>query len=641
MLALAGGLADAGVVSFGATTKNVGASTTQLAVSAGDRVVGVLQATDPPVLGWFDTEDWRDDAVQTALDGLSDARAILAAGDADAPLFLVGGAEGVVVVSVDDSDSPAILTPEPIISLPSGDDAIDALAWDDARGVAYGANSTGDLLHWIPVTGASGAVDSESGWPLSLPFHPTHLATLDAEALLVAGEFEGEARLSVVELDGGTPSEVPLGIDGVTGPITGVGSDDGFGFAVTSGGDLIVVANLADGDDDDATGDDDDSAGDDDDSAGDDDDSAGDDDDSAGDDDDSAGDDDDSASARAPGDWGVQLLSTDEGAVDMIARDGVVYVAVADRLIVIDSTGTTTDTIDLDASPVALAAASSADGYLYATLDGSESVAILDDGPFLTITAADTAVAASGALDITLDADPSPGDGGSCTLSATIDGTIAGDGTAVSLDEDEVLLGATTTVSIPADSLESGTHRLHLFCGSGAEVGRASLTYYLGELEAPQGFTVSVGEGTAIASWTDNDDESVITYDLLFGTVAFEDGDDPGGTNADGTVTSPISVDAPTDSIGEATITHEVANLVNGTTYYFAVAAVDGDGTRGPYSTVVAATPNVTGGIAALSGDPGCTCAYAAREPGSGRAALLPLSFLLLALVRRRRPGVL
>ncbi len=267
-LALAG-LAHAGVATFGGATKNVGASTTELAVSPGDRVVGVLQATSPPVLGWFDTEDWRDAAVQTDLDGLTDARTLIAAGDSDGPLFLVGGAEGLVVVSVDDSASPALLTAEPLIPVPSSSDAIDALAWDDARGVAYGANASAELIHWIPVTGAAGSIDSESGWPLSLGFSPRLLAMIDAESLLVAGEADGQPRVSVVELDGGTPSEVPLGIDGVNDLFSGIGSDDGSGWLVNAQGDLVRVSNLASGDDDDSVGDDDDTlpAFDDDDSA--------------------------------------------------------------------------------------------------------------------------------------------------------------------------------------------------------------------------------------------------------------------------------------------------------------------------------------------------------------------------------------
>ncbi|MCO4772746.1 MAG: hypothetical protein KDA24_22130, partial [Deltaproteobacteria bacterium] len=388
-------------------------------------------------------------------------------------------------------------------------------------------------------------------------------------------------------------------------------------------------------------GDDDDSAGDDDDSAGDDDDSAGDDDDSAGDDDDSAGDDDDSASTARSGPFEEQVFASDAPAspVDLLARDGVLYALGGNTVAVLDpETGDSTDTFSLTGIGAALAGSSTDDGYVYVALEDLGQVAILSHGPFLEITSiSDTTVDSSDEIEVTLVAG-APATSGTCALSATVGGTIAGDGTAATLDLDEAELGATTVVTIAADALEEGASRVHLFCGDEGAQGRASFSYYLGDLEAPESFTVVAANGRVTASWMDNDDEAVVSYDLLFSTTAFSDGDVPTESNSDNSVTSPHSVSAP-DTIGEETVTVEVDSLVNGTTYYFAVAAVDGEGSRGPYSEIAATTPNVTGGVAALTGDPGCTCAYPASG-GGGRAAFALLPLMLLAALRRRRTGV-
>jgi MYXO-CTERM domain-containing protein len=229
------------------------------------------------------------------------------------------------------------------------------------------------------------------------------------------------------------------------------------------------------------------------------------------------------------------------------------------------------------------------------------------------------------------------GDSGTCSLTATIDGTIAGDGTEIGFTE-EVAIGEVTELAIPGSELEEGAHRLHLFCGDDDAVGRASLTYYLGDLDAPEGFALAVGEARVSASWTHGDDENIVSYELLFSETEFVDGDEPTGANSDASQSSPLAVASPA-AAGE-TVSEEVLLLVNGASYFFAVAAVDIRGNRGPISDVILATPNVTGGIAALTGDRGCACDYPADGAPSRPSALLTLPLMLLALVRRRRPGV-
>ncbi len=325
--------------------------------------------------------------------------------------------------------------------------------------------------------------------------------------------------------------------------------------------------------------------------------------------------------------------------MDLLARDGVLYALGGNTVAVLDpETGEATDTFSLAGNGSALAGSSVEDGHVYVALEDLGVVSVLGDGPFVDIlTVADTSITASEELAITL-VTGAPATSGTCTLSATIDGTIAGDGTPLTLAETESTLGATTTVTIPGSDLDLGSHRLHIFCGDGTANGRASLAYYVGDLEAPSEFIVIASEGGVTVSWKDNDDEAVVSYDVLFSETSFSEGDEPVGSNSDGTQTSPLSVAAPSETIGQETLTQEITSLTNGTTYYFAVAAVDGGGSRGPYTEVLSATPNVTGGVAAITGDPGCTCAYPAAG-GYGRSALLP-PLLLLAARRRRRPGV-
>jgi MYXO-CTERM domain-containing protein len=642
-----GSAVQAGVIGFEPYDKTLGDSPVALAVTPGDRVVAAVQATNPAVMGWFDTQDWRDAAVQRAIDDVSDIRCITSAGDASGPILILGG-DAVAILDVDDSTTPPVFGAVPALGLSGG--SLVALAWDDGRGVAYGADDVNDTVRWIPVTGAGGSVDSAGGWPLPLAFTPTHLALVDEDTLLVGGRDGGDPAAALVDLQGDTPSTTPLVLEGLTGTIVAATADGGEGWLLTDGGMLVQLApdatgddDDATGDDDDATGDDDDATGDDDDSAGDDDDSAGDDDDSAGDDDDSAGDDDDSAAARETraGPFVEAVFPSDAPtpAADLLARDGVLYAVGGTVLQVLGPDGVSQGSFALSGSGVALAASSAADGHLYVALEDLGTVAVLGDGPFLEITSiVDNSVTTSTQLEFTVMAGRT-GESGTCTLSATIDGTIAGTGTAVSLDE-ELTLGVATDVAIDGADLELGSHRLHLFCGTGDAVGRASFLYYVGDLDAPSDFTLVAGDSSITATWKDNDDEAVASYDLMFSEEPFVDGAQPTGSNSDGTLTSPITVVAPTATVGEETLTEVIDSLENGTTYYVAVTALDAEGNRGPFSEVKTATPAVTGGVAALTGDSGCSCEYPADGARHRPSALTLLPLTLLALIRRRRPGV-
>jgi len=689
-----GSAVHAGVIAFGAHDVDLGDAPIALAVTPGDRLVVAVQDTNTPVMGWFDTLDWRGAAVQREVDDLSDIRCVVAAGDADAPILLFGG-DAVGILNVDDSTSPPTFSAESALGLSGG--TVTALAWDAGRGVAYGADDEADTLHWIPVTGAGGSIDSSTGWPLALFFTPTHLAMIDEDSLLVGGHDEGDPAAAVIDLDGGTPSVKPLTLDGVAGTFVAASADDGDGWLLTDGGTLVHLMFQETGDDDDSAGDDDDSAGDDDDSvgddddsagddddsvgddddsagddddsvgddddsagddddsagddddsagddddddsAGDDDDSAGDDDDSAGDDDDSAGDDDDSAGGSRSSVFEEWVFDSDAPtpAVDLVARDGVLYVLAGSTVTVLDTDGVDQDSLALTGNGSAMAVSSVEDGHLYVALGELGQIAVLGDGPFLEITeVVDSAIGSSENLEVTIVAGE-VGDSGTCSLTGTVDGTIAGDGAEIGFTE-EVSLGEATVLLIPGSDLEEGGHRLHLFCGDEDAVGRASLTYYLGDLDAPEGFALVAGEARVTASWTHGDDENIASYELLFSETEFVEGDEPTGANSDASQTSPLPVAVPI-AAGD-TVSEEVFLLVNGSTYYFAVAAVDIEGNRGPISEVIVATPNVTGGIAALSGDRGCSCEYPSDGTPKSPPVLLTFSLMLLVLVRRHRHGV-
>ena len=609
------------VTDYGSKDLQLGDDAIGLAVGFGDRVVAAPQTTGP-VLGWIDTIDWRNDATQTSLDDIDDVRCIVAAGTAENPILLVGG-DSVLLVDVDIDAAPAAIASQ--TDLPINNGVVDALVWDPDAEVAYGADTDNALLRWIPVTGASGSVDSEDGWPVSVSFAPTHLAMYDASTVLVAGG-DGTPAVGLLDLDALTVTSLTLPVD--SGRVVAArAAEDGGAWVLLDSGDLLRIEEGATGDDDDSVGDDDDSVGDDDDSAvGDDDDSA------VGDDDDSAvGDDDDSAAARDLRDAAVTLVgSVGSGAVDLIARDGVVYVLSGNTVSSHDvGDADLRDSVSLSSAGVALAASSAADGNLYALLADTGLVSVVPGGPFLDVTdAPTTALGTSDDLEITFTAGVS-GDSGTCTWTATLDGTIAGDGTALSATGDATL-GESTTATIPADELDTGSHRVFLFCDAGDGVSRASVTYYQGDLPEIADVAATAGDARVVVTWTEpEDEEDVAGYEILFDTTTFAEGDEPSGSNADGTITSPISVELGTASF-------EVTGLANGSAYTFAVVAVDSDGNRGPLGTLAEAFPQVTGGIAALAGDPGCTCDYPAP---TGRPALAFLVLPLLALIRRRRSG--
>ena len=626
----------AGAIEFGPVDKTLGDSPVALAVGAGDRVVAAVQATEPPVVGWIDTLDWRDESRQDDLGSkLETMRCIEQAGTSASPMLLVGGSS-VGVINIDTSTTPATLGTESPFGLSGG--TVADLAWDAAREVAYGADDAAGTIHWIPVTGASGTVDTEDGWPVALSgLTPTDLTLVDADTLLVVGDGGGSPMAALVDLAGDAPTWEELDLPVASGNAVAVDGDPDAarGWILLDDGTVIEVLGETTGDDDDSAGDDDDSAGDDDDSAGDDDDSAGDDDDSAGDDDDSAGDDDDSASAARADSWSTFVITTSgpTPATDLVFVGDSLYIVGGTQVDVVDpSDGATSNTFTLSGNGAAIAASTFADGHVYVALDELGQIAVLGDGPFVSITDVSTTElsSTSDSIDVTFTAG-STGDSGTCAYSVLLDGTVALDGTVLTPTGDATL-GESTTITIEGSELSSGTHRLFVVCTTEAGGrGRASFGYYMGELAAPADFSVTPADSRVELSWTDANDENVDHYVVYFSDSEFGATDTPGGTTTDGNMSSGYTVELPT-TLGD-TVTSEITPLANDTTYWFAVAAVDADGGEGPRTDILSATPGATGGVAALTGDPGCTCNTSRnRTP----AALLLLAFPLLALARRR-----
>ena len=122
---------------------------------------------------------------------------------------------------------------------------------------------------------------------------------------------------------------------------------------------------------------------------------------------------------------------------------------------------------------------------------------------------------------------------------------------------------------------------------------------------APSGLTASVGNAQVTLSWTAS--TGATSYNLYRGTS-------PGGENATAVAT------------GITSTSYANTSLINGTTYYFTVTAVNSAGTSG-YSNEVSATPNSAAGL------------------GTTDTPTMPLSFLiafaalLFGLASRFVPG--
>jgi hypothetical protein len=91
----------------------------------------------------------------------------------------------------------------------------------------------------------------------------------------------------------------------------------------------------------------------------------------------------------------------------------------------------------------------------------------------------------------------------------------------------------------------------------------------------PQGLSTTAGDGEVALTWDANDEPDLDRYEILQGTAS-----------------NSLSKVAEVAAGSEATT---ITGLTNGTTYYFAIAAIDASGNRSANSIVVDATPTAAG----------------------------------------------
>ena len=196
------------------------------------------------------------------------------------------------------------------------------------------------------------------------------------------------------------------------------------------------------------------------------------------------------------------------------------------------------------------------------------------------------------------------------------------------------------------------------------DAGRASFTYYKGYLAAPTNFTATPGDAQVVTRWNTINSSDVDHYLVYFDSQTFTAADTPTACNADLSLCSPVVVEQPDGDLGTGDddsagddddasgagddddsavpiglpYSTVIDQLANRQAWYFAVAAVDSQGNVGPRTAVLSATPSVTGGAAALSGDSGgCTCESSLVIRRSRTALALLVLLALVPLQRRRR----
>jgi len=629
LFALVPAIALASAPTHSPTEIEVGTNPLAVEVAVGDRLVATLLGVDTSTVSWVDTADFSDGPFTATVAG-ENARTLVAGQVSGADALFVGG-DQVDVLVFDVPTTPLTSPGEGTPALLGEGASVSSML---SRGeLLWAADSGRGELHCIDWVSGVPQVDTVSeAWPLDLGFPPSDASWLDEDLMIVVGGVDSPVAALVDLTSLSAPVVTSLDLDSLFAvPVAVAGDGAGQAWVLEPGGDLWIVETDLLGDDDDA----------------------GDDDDSAGDDDDSAGDDDDSADSGPSGPgpsvgWSVGLLASGlpSPAVDVTWRAEDLWptlLVLGDNdVAVLDDFGFEWDRIALSTAGTGLAMASSADGFAYASVGGTGQVAVLAPGPWLRFNSISTQALSTDdeVIDVTFTVDLGEG-GGTCDYEGVLDATIAGGGTAISGLTGTATHGEQVDVSISGASLSSGSHRVWLFCTDFfGDTGRASFAYYKGGLTAPTGFSASRGNGQVSLTWTASDDTSVASYRVYFSDTEFTDADTPTTCNSDGTDCSGFTVDADEsagddDDSAETTdgdFSRIITNLTNGQTYWFALSAVDIDGNESARTEVLSATPTVSGGAAALAGEPqGCSCTHAPAAP----TGLLLLG--LLGILRLRR----
>ena len=148
-------------------------------------------------------------------------------------------------------------------------------------------------------------------------------------------------------------------------------------------------------------------------------------------------------------------------------------------------------------------------------------------------------------------------------------------------------------------------------------------------------YSVGFGESTVSVQITASNIADIVHYEVYLSDVPFSATDyETGGPTFDnGDVTAPKTLNTTAGAAGSYTF----YPLINGTTYYVAVRAVDAAGAEGPMSAVLSATPSYTYSASELRGDEGGFGCSSAGMTSTRCPALLGLFLSGAAVVRRRR----
>lgn len=293
--------------------------------------------------------------------------------------------------------------------------------------------------------------------------------------------------------------------------------------------------------------------------------------------------------------------------------------------------------LPLSATPVKITASSQSDGYLYTTnLDNS--VSIVSDNPFVTINSVDPdppdVTAADPDFTINWQVDELCN---GCSYRVRANGDIDESGTLLLeqtfTDADMVNTPMVTPPininDFPAGTFNEGENRIFIF-STDAEgfVGRNSVLINVDTPPPSVEITkLEFGNTRAYVTFTRLTEEDIAQYNIYVLQALDQNNPTcPGGL--DFAAASPTATIAQPD--GGETIRVKITGLTNGVAYCIGVQAEDSGGNVSGTITVAteAVIPEVTAGVAGLSGEFGCSLRRGAASQGASRGSAFGLLLL-------------
>lgn len=269
------------------------------------------------------------------------------------------------------------------------------------------------------------------------------------------------------------------------------------------------------------------------------------------------------------------------------------------------NTGNTSGTNDPISTTLYGPMIASSDGYIYLSTGGGD-LALVTDKPFITVGtstytnsagASATSLGVGGNVTITFKSDTSGTyqlrAGGNITQNGSLltDTSSATSGSATANTDKSVTIAYNTNSS----AFSEGSNNIYIFVtDSSSIVGREVAVISVDT--PPSTVTISstsFGNGRAYVTFSRLTASDISTYRVYADTSST-------------TVLTKTDISATVSQPSSGTeVTAEVTGLTNGTTYFFAVEAVDSAGNVGARSTAVSATPEATVGPAGLAGEAG------------------------------------